>query len=155
MILNFQTQIWAISVDPDQTAPRLLWVYTVCHSISMLWMHDPMVKAHCYTFRIITANFWGVRKFRNFTVYSTLFPYKSIVWAALSTISLVCSISIRDWATSACMVPCAASGFPNATLSIVWKKKLTITLNVLKFRTSKETEHPRFIFSPHQWSKGK
>ena len=30
-----------------------------------------------------------------------------------------------------------------------------ITVNVLKFRTPKKKEHPKFIFSPHQWNKGK
>ena len=29
------------------------------------------------------------------------------------------------------------------------------TVNVLKFWTSKKKEHPKFIFSPHHWSKGK
>ena len=28
-------------------------------------------------------------------------------------------------------------------------------VNVLKFWTPKKKEHPKFIFSPHQWSKGK
>ena len=27
-------------------------------------------------------------------------------------------------------------------------------VNVLKFRTPKKKEHTKFIFSPHQWSKG-
>ena len=49
----------------------------------------------------------------------TLFPYRSIMWAAFRTRSLACSISRRDCATSAWIVPWAASGLPNAVLVIV------------------------------------
>ena len=52
-------QIWF--ADPDQTAPRssLIWVYTVCHSVCILWTQYSMVKPHCLNFRIIIAIFWG------------------------------------------------------------------------------------------------
>ena len=43
-----------------------------------------------------------------------------MMWAALRTSSLACSISRRDSAMSAWIVPCAASGLPNAVLLIVW-----------------------------------
>lgn len=55
-------------------------------------------------------------------ILRTLLPYKSIIWAALSTSNLVCSISILDSAMSACIVPWAARGLPNATLFCVWKR---------------------------------
>ena len=44
-------------------------VYTVCHSICIfLWTHFSMVKPPCSNFRVITANFSGVKSFRIFTV---------------------------------------------------------------------------------------
>ena len=65
-------QVWTNSVDPDQTAPRLLLernslirVYTVCHSI---WTFYSIVEPPCSKFRVITANFSGVRNFRICTV---------------------------------------------------------------------------------------
>ena len=59
---------WANSADPDQTAPRLIRVYTVCHSVCIVWTHYSMVEPHSSNFRVITTNFWGVRIFRKFTV---------------------------------------------------------------------------------------
>ena len=51
-------QVWANSVDPDQTAPRsLIRVYTVCNSLCIFWMHYSTEKSYCSTFRVITANF--------------------------------------------------------------------------------------------------
>ena len=35
-------QAWANSVDPDQTSFRF---YTVCHSVSLFWIHFSVVKA--------------------------------------------------------------------------------------------------------------
>ena len=55
---------WANSADPDQTAP---WVYTVCHSICIVWNHYSMVEPHSSNFRVITTNVFGVRIFRKFT----------------------------------------------------------------------------------------
>ena len=59
---------WANSADPDQTAPRLIKVYTVCHSICIVWTDFSMVEPHCSNFRVITTNFLGVGIFRKFTV---------------------------------------------------------------------------------------
>ena len=59
---------WANSADPDQTAP-LIRVYTVCHSVCIVWTHYSMVKPHSSSFRVITTNFVGVRKLRIITVY--------------------------------------------------------------------------------------
>ena len=58
---------WANSADPDQTAP-LIRVYTVCHSVCIVWPHDSMVEPHSSNFRVITMNILGVWKFRKFTV---------------------------------------------------------------------------------------
>ena len=35
---------WANSADPDQTAPSLIRVYTVCHSACIIWTHYSMVE---------------------------------------------------------------------------------------------------------------
>ena len=45
-------------------------VYTVCHSVHIFWTHYSMVNPLCSNFRVITANFSGVRIFRVFTVFS-------------------------------------------------------------------------------------
>ena len=53
---------WANSADPDQTAP--IRVYTVCHSVCIIWTHYSMVEPHSSNFRVITTNILGVRMFR-------------------------------------------------------------------------------------------
>ena len=60
----------AKSADPDQTAPRgaLIRVYTVCHSVCIIWTHYSMVEPHSSNFRAITTNSLGVRIFKKFTV---------------------------------------------------------------------------------------
>ena len=62
---------WANSSDPDQTAPlgsSLIRVYTVCHSVCIVWTHYSMVEPQSSNFRGITTMFLGVRIFRKFTV---------------------------------------------------------------------------------------
>ena len=61
-------QVRANSADPDQTAPSLIRVYIVCNSGCIFWVHYSLVKPSCSNFRMITANFWGVRILRIFTV---------------------------------------------------------------------------------------
>ena len=41
-------EVWANSVDPDQTAP-------VCHSVCVLWTYYSMVKQHSSNCKIITV----------------------------------------------------------------------------------------------------
>ena len=48
----------------------LIRVYTVCHSVCIVWTHYSMVKPHSSNSRVITTNFVGVRMFRKFTVGS-------------------------------------------------------------------------------------
>ena len=69
-------QVWANSADPDQTAPRssLIRIYTVCHSVCIVWTRYSMVEPHSSTFRVITTKFLGVRIFRKFTVVHFLNP---------------------------------------------------------------------------------
>ena len=71
-------QVWANSADPDQTAPRssLIRVYTVCHSVCIVWTHYSMVDPHSSNFRVITTIFLGVRIFRKFTV---IFSFVQII----------------------------------------------------------------------------
>ena len=67
---------WSNSADPDQTALR---VFTVCHSVCMVWTHYFMVEPHSSNFRVITATCLGVRIFRKFTVCTLLnIPSKKI-----------------------------------------------------------------------------
>ena len=42
--------------------------YTVCHSVSIIWMHYSTVKPRCSNFRVVTANFCGIQIFRMFTL---------------------------------------------------------------------------------------
>ena len=60
---------WANSAVPDQTAPSsLIRVYTVFHSVCIVWTHYSMVEPHSSNFRVIKTNFLGVRIFRKFRV---------------------------------------------------------------------------------------
>ena len=54
MILSFRTQIR---------------VYTVCHSVCIVWTHFSMVEPHSSNFRVFTTNVLGVRIFRKFTAF--------------------------------------------------------------------------------------
>ena len=58
---------WANSADPDRLL--LIRVYTVCHSLCIIWTRYTMVEPHSSNFRVITTNFLGVRIFRKFTVF--------------------------------------------------------------------------------------
>ena len=71
MILSFQTDMPRQTM---QTKIRLLLirVYTVCHSVCIIWTHYSMEKPHRSDFRVITTNVLGVRIFRKFTVLSRL-----------------------------------------------------------------------------------
>ena len=66
------------------TAPRssLIRVYTVCHSVCIVWTHYSTVGSHSSNFRVITTNCLGVRIFRKFTVYCFVGTsyWTEIVW---------------------------------------------------------------------------
>ena len=53
-------QVWANSVDPDQTAPRssLIRVFTVCYSVYVFWTNFSIVRPCCSNFRILQQIFW-------------------------------------------------------------------------------------------------
>ena len=61
--------VWANSAEPDQTAPSLSRVYTVCNSVSIFWTHYSMVEPHCSNFRVITTIFWVFEYLGNLRVY--------------------------------------------------------------------------------------
>ena len=65
MILSLRTDRPGQTV---QTQISLIRVYTVCHSVCIIWTHYYMVEPHSSNFRVITTNFLGVRIFRKFTV---------------------------------------------------------------------------------------
>ena len=50
----------------------LIRVYTVCHSVCIVWTHYSMVEPHSSKFRVITTNCLGVRIFRKFMVILVL-----------------------------------------------------------------------------------
>ena len=63
MFLSFGTDM------PGQTVQtRIRLVYTVCHSVCIVWTHYSMVETHSSNFREITTNILGVRIFRKFMV---------------------------------------------------------------------------------------
>ena len=68
MILSFQTDMPAQTVQTQ----ILIRVYTVCHSVGIVWTRYFMVEPHSSNFRVITTNFLGVRIFRKFMVHCGL-----------------------------------------------------------------------------------
>ena len=50
---------WANNAVQDQSA--LIRVYTVCHSVCIVWTHYSMVESYRSNFRVITTNVFGVR----------------------------------------------------------------------------------------------
>ena len=86
MTLSFWTDMSGQTV---QTQIRLLLkeqsdqglhdqVYTVCHSVCIVWTHYSMVEPHYSNFRVITTNVLGVRIFRKFTVAILLLDIKRL-----------------------------------------------------------------------------
>ena len=67
MFLSFRTDI-----PGKQCRPRLIRVYTVCHTVCIVWTHYSMVEQHSSNFRVITTNILDVRIFRKFTVMKCL-----------------------------------------------------------------------------------
>ena len=57
MILSFRTDKPGQTVQ-TQLRRSLIRVYTVCHSVCIIWTHYSMVEPHSSNFRVITTNFW-------------------------------------------------------------------------------------------------
>ena len=66
---------WANSADPDQRS-SLIWVYTVCHSVCIVWTHCSRVEPHSSNFG--TTNVLGVQIFRKFTTADIYFHDTSL-----------------------------------------------------------------------------
>ena len=64
--------VCTLSLEPNERS-SLIRVYTVCNSGCIFWVHYSSVKPSCSNFRVITANFLGVRIFRIFTVLTAMF----------------------------------------------------------------------------------
>ena len=78
MILSFRTDMPGQTVQTQIRLHRLIRVYTVCHSVSIVWTHYSMVEPHSSNFRVITTNLLGVRIFRKFTVLKILNSVQSV-----------------------------------------------------------------------------
>ena len=123
-------QVWANSADPDQTAPLLIRVYTVCHSIHIFWTHYCTVKPLCLNFRVITANFSGVQIFR---VSMVLFDSPSYRDKDYRLQTLVCSFGFCLSVTSNCCcmdlyLLSSSSETDGVSLSRASKKSCSVTM---------------------------
>ena len=49
-----------------QIRSSLIRVYTVCHSVCIVWTHYSMAEPHSSNFSVITTDYLGVRIFRKF-----------------------------------------------------------------------------------------
>ena len=78
MILSFWTD-WSGQIVQTQIRLLLqeqsdqgLHYLQYCQSLCIFWMHYSVVKPLFSSFKMITAKFFSVRKFRNFTVYTSV-----------------------------------------------------------------------------------
>ena len=65
-----QTQIRLLL---EEQRSSLIWVYTVCNSLCIVWMYYSKEKSSCSTFRVISANF-RVSEILGFLRYTTIRP---------------------------------------------------------------------------------
>ena len=87
-------QAWANSVDADQTAP-LIRVYTLCHSVSIFWALDSMVKIQCHNF----GNLLGCPNFYEFYGNTTSdWLMSSILWYHVRDLRSICNV-VFHWLT--------------------------------------------------------
>ena len=86
--LNFpkfsDRQVWANNADPDQTAPSQIRVYTVCHSVCIVWTRYSMVDPHSSNFRVITTNILGVQILENLR-----YPINLFLWQTLKQVNFL------------------------------------------------------------------
>ena len=90
MILSFRTDMTGQTVQA-QIRSSLIRVYTVCHSVCIVWTHYSIEEPHSSNFRVITTIFWGVRIFRKFTVSTDKPSQKKKVKQCLERWQLVSS----------------------------------------------------------------
>ena len=72
VVLSFGTDMPGQTVQTQRSS--LIRVYTVCHSVCIIWtVYSMVVEPHSSNFRVITTNFLGVRIFRKFTLNNNRF----------------------------------------------------------------------------------
>ena len=73
MILSFRTDMLRQTVQTQIRLLRssLIRVYTVCHSVCIVWTHYSMVEPHSSNFRVITTTF-GVSEYLGNLRYKTI-----------------------------------------------------------------------------------
>ena len=76
-------------------------VCTGCYSVYIFWTHFSMVKPCCSNFRMITANFSGVRIFRRFMVYNKF--HFSDIHQRMNTMGRVQSLTSLNLHTTYCI----------------------------------------------------
>ena len=88
-------QVWTNSADPDQRS-SLIRIYTVCHSVCIVWTHYSMVEPHSSNYRVITTNVLGVRIFRKFTVPMSRFSFQFQLPNILFAITLIICVETKN-----------------------------------------------------------
>ena len=68
-------------------------VYTVCHSVCIVWTHYSMVEPHNSNFRVITTNILGVRISRKFTLFIFMVHFVAVVCSGLTSRSQRCLVA--------------------------------------------------------------
>ena len=97
MILSFRTDMPRQTVQ-TQIRSSLIRIYTVCHSVCIVWTHYSMEEPHSSNFRVITTNFLGIPIFRKFTISQTLILIKSSTFLKFVFPSLL-------WLSKYCKTP--------------------------------------------------
>ena len=96
MILNFWADMPRQTVQTQIRLLLLIKVYSVCHSVCIVWTHYSMVESHCSNFRVITTNILGVRLFRNLTVGDQAPPTPRGFKVLMLSIFLVAYLDFHD-----------------------------------------------------------
>ena len=69
IFLSFRTDRSGQTVQTQiRLRSSLVRVYTVCHSVCIVWTHYTMIEPHSSNFRVITTKFLGVRIFEKGSV---------------------------------------------------------------------------------------
>ena len=123
IFLSFRTDRSGQTV---QTQIRLLLirVYTVCHSVCIVWTHSSMVEPPSSNFRVITTNFWGVRIFRKFTVLPLVF-------------STTCTVKIQKFGhpKMCCNHPKSIIDLVRKRMHVAWKE---LPISEIKYPTLRQ-----------------
>ena len=114
MILIFRTDMPGQIVQ-TQIRSSLIRVYTVCHSVCIVWTHYSMVEPHNSNFRVITTNFLGVQILRKITVLQFFF-FLFLQYSQLTPDCKLSSISISIWLYKSLSMSISIWSYYNYTL---------------------------------------